>query len=476
MKYFFLRSSLIILSALLLNSCGNSTGKKEKSGTVKTDISAWITSPSANVLFMQSDEAIFFKSEAGPGPVITVDPSITYQVIDGFGNCLTGGSATLIHKMSDGARKELLNELFDSTGNNIRISYLRISLGASDLSEHEFTYDDMPAGKTDTGLTGFSIEAEKKDLIPVLREILAINPGIKILASPWSAPAWMKTNGSLKGGSLKQEYFKPYALYFVKYIKAMQAEGINIDAITIQNEPLNPANNPSMFMTSADQALFIKSALGPAFRDAGISTKIIVYDHNADKTSYPMDIYADAEAGKYVDGAAFHLYGGNISDLTPVHDKYPSKNLYFTEQWVGAPGNMAGDFEWHLVNLVIGATRNWCRNVLEWNLAADSAYNPHTEGGCTECLGAVTIDSDKVTRNPAYYIIAHASKFVSPGSVRIDSNIPEGLPNVAFVAPGGRKVLVVYNESAEKKDFTLKDGNRFAALSLPGKSGATFVW
>ena len=302
----------------------------------------------------------------------------------------------------------------------------------------------------------FSLETEKADLIPVLKEILAINPDIKIMGSPWTAPTWMKTNNSFKGGSLKPEYFDAYAKYFVKYIQKMKAEGINIDAITIQNEPLHPGNNPSMYMTAADQADFIRKNLGPAFSAAGIKTKIIVYDHNADRIDYPLQILNDPEAAKYVDGSAFHLYGGTIEELSKVHNAFPAKNLYFTEQWVGAPGNLPGDLAWHVRTLIIGGTRNWCRNVLEWNMAADPSNDPHTnEGGCDQCLGTITINGNAVTRNPAYYILAHASKFVRPGSVRIDTNLPANLPNVAFKTPEGKKVLIVQNDAGSLQNFNI---------------------
>jgi glucosylceramidase len=243
----------------------------------------------------------------------------------------------------------------------------------------------------------------------------------------------MKDNNDSKGGSLKHEYFEVYAEYFVKYIKAMKNEGINIKAITIQNEPLHPGNNPSMFMSAEDQKLFLKSYLGPTFEANNIITKIILYDHNADRIDYPISILNANDARKYTDGSAFHLYAGEISDLTKVHNAHPDKNIYFTEQWIGAPSNFAGDFSWHINNLIIGATRNWCKIVLEWNLSSNPQLTPHTDrGGCTNCLGGITIDGDKVIRNPGYYIVAHASKFIRPGSIRIGSNIPENLNNVAF--------------------------------------------
>ena len=444
---------------------------------VKTEVEAWVTSPLTNVLFERQNTSLNFSTSVNQYPTIAIDTTTTFQTIDGFGNCLTGGSATLLNRMDNTSRNKILKELFAIYANNIGISYLRISIGASDLSDHLFTYDDLPAGQTDVNMDKFSLETEKADLIPVLKEILAINPNIKIMGSPWTAPIWMKTNNSFKGGSLKSEYFDAYAKYFVKYVQKMKVEGINIDAITIQNEPLHPGNNPSMYMTAADQADFIKKSLGPAFATAGIKTKIIVYDHNADRIDYPLQILDDPEAAKYVDGSAFHLYGGTIEELSKVHNAFPAKNLYFTEQWVGAPGNLAGDLSWHTRTLVIGGTRNWCRNVLEWNLAADPSNDPHTnEGGCDQCLGTITINGNAVTRNPAYYILAHASKFVRPGSVRIDSNLPANLPNVAFKTPEGKKVLIVLNDAGSVQNFNISFKGKSVTASLAQGAVGTFVW
>ncbi|MGE5500101.1 MAG: glycoside hydrolase family 30 protein, partial [Syntrophothermus sp.] len=339
-----------------------------------------------------------------------------------------------------------------------------------------FSYDDLPAGETDETMAKFTLDEDRKFLIPVLKEILTINPNIKILGSPWSAPVWMKSNRSSVGGNLKVEYYNAYALYFVKYIQEMKKEGITIDAITVQNEPLNPANNPSMYMSAAEQAGFIKASLGPAFKNAGIKTKIIIYDHNADRTDYPMSVLNDAAARTYVDGSAFHLYGGEISALTPLHDAHPDKNLYFTEQWVGSYQKIADNLKWHISELIIGATRNWCKNVIEWNLAADQNQDPHTPGGCTQCLGAVTIQGNTVTRNSAYYIIAHAAKFVRPGSKRIDSNMPVDLPNVAFSTPDGKKVVIVLNNGSAKRYFHMRVGNTVILTSLSGGAAGTYIW
>ncbi len=468
---------LPIVLALLIISCNRSpeNGPEAGEGTGIT-VEAWITSPNKGVLFEKYDGKLEFLTTANSDPAIVVDTTETYQEIDGFGNCLTGGSAILLNEMTAPARSELLRELFSTVGSGIGISYLRISIGASDLSDRVFSYNDLPEGETDPLMERFSIDPEREDLIPVLKDILAINPSIKIMGSPWSAPLWMKSNNASVGGSLKREWFDAYARYFVKYIQAMKAEGIDIDAITIQNEPLHGGNNPSMVMTAEDQALFIRENLGPAFAAAGITTKIIIYDHNADRTDYPLAVLNDPGARQFIDGSAFHLYGGSIDDLTAVHEAWPSKNLYFTEQWVGGPGNMAEDIKWHVENLIIGATRNWCRNVLEWNLASDPSYDPHTEGGCDRCLGTVTLDGNSVKRNPAYYILAHAARHVRPGSVRVSTNMLGYLPNVGFQTPDGRKVLIVLNTTPSKRNFNVRFRGFTVPLTLDGGAVGTYVW
>ena len=398
--------------------------------------------------------------------VITLSDSITYQTMDGFGYTLTGGSALHIHKMSDTARANLLNELFDTT--QLGVSYLRLSIGGSDLDASPFSYDDLPSGETDETLEHFSLAQDTLHLVPILKEILNINPGDTILGPPWSPPVWMKDNGDTRGGSLLPEYYDAYAAYFVKYIKAMKANGIKIDAITIQNEPLHPGNNPSLLMKAPQQAAFIKNHLGPVFKKENIETKIIIYDHNADRPDYPITILNDPEAAQYIDGSAFHLYGGTISALEEVHKAHPDKNLYFTEQWVGAPGDFAKELSWHTENLIIGAPRNWCKTVLEWNLAADQNQDPHTDrGGCDRCLGAITINGDAVTREPAYYIIGQASKFVKPGSVRIASTMPNEIPNVAYKTPDGGIVVIIQNTSktSKKIQVQINDSNLLVALA-----------
>jgi glucosylceramidase len=438
----------------------------------------WLSTEDRSSLLAPQAAPLQFKKSDQQVPAIDVSDQQKFQSMDGFGFALTGGSAQLLMRMDPPRRKVLLQELFGTNDRDIGVSYLRISIGSSDMNDHAFTYDDLKLGETDSGLAKFDFGPDKTSVIPALKEILAINPKIKILGSPWSAPAWMKTNGNLKGGSLKPEYYDIYAQYFVKFIAGMKAAGIKIDAVTPQNEPLNPDNTPSMVVEPAEEAAFIGKSLGPAFRRARIDTRIIVYDHNCDRPDYPLTILNDPEARQYVEGSGFHLYEGEITALTKVHDAYPQKNLYFTEQMVvDEPGDPRLHIAAPVARQMVGAPRNWSRNVLLWNLAGDPEFKPHTDnGGCPVCEGAITLDGNKVTRNLAYYTVAHAAKFVRPGSVRIQSNALDKLPNVAYETPGGKYVVIVANTGGTAQTFQIRFHGESIVSTLSGGAVGTFVW
>jgi glucosylceramidase len=442
-------------------------------------VAVWLTNTDKSALFDLQNPPLRFSKTANPGLTIDVDDKQTFQPIDGFGFALTGGSAQHMVRMDPAKRASLIQELFGVAGKEIGISYLRVSIGSSDLNDHVFTYDDLPPGQTDPDMAKFSLAEDRADVIPVLKEIFKVNPKIKILGSPWTAPSWMKTNNNPKGGKLKPECYPAYARYFVKYIQGMRAEGIRIDAITVQNEPLNEKNTPSLSMSATEEADFIKNHLGPAFQAARIDTKIVLYDHNCDVPQYAISILADPQSARYVDGSGFHLYGGQIEAMSQVHNAYPRKNLYFTEQMVtgSVESRPTVNVASPVRRLIVGATRNWSRNVLLWNLAADPQNRPHTDnGGCGTCQGAITIDGSNVTRNVAYYAVAHASKFVRPGSVRIGSNNQDALPNVAFKTPGGKKVLIVVNGAQSPQTFNIRYRGSVVATTLKAGSVGTYVW
>ncbi len=483
-----------ILTALLLLPTLPSLAQNSAQNSAQV----YLTNPDRSALFAPQTPIPLTTSIPATTQTITVDPTQTFQTMDGFGFALTGGSAQLLTRMSPTKRAALLHELFATDGPaTIGVSYLRLSIGASDMNDRVFSYDDPPTEPgtqtpnptqpqfrthaplpTDPNLTHFSLGPDRTDVVPILKEILAINPQIKILGSPWSAPLWMKTNGGAQGGVLKPEFFAAYASYFVKYLQAMQAEGIHIDAVTVQNEPLNEKNTPSMLMLESEQDIFIKDNLGPALQKAGLHTKIVLYDHNLDHPLYPLSILRDPAAARFVDGTGFHLYGGTVEAMTEVHNAFPDKNIYFTEQSITerTPTSTL-NLSRPVAHVIIGVTRNWSKNVLLWNLAADPQNGPHTDnGGCTGCVGALTIDGDNVTRQVAFYTLAHASKFVRPGATRIGSNSPDSLPNVAFRTPSGQLVLIVSNPTPNPQTFTIQTTTQTFPANLPPGSVATYTW
>ena len=495
-------AKLLILITLICNVLPFSAQQTQNSPL--RQIEAWITAPDRSVLFGQQSEKIPFTNETrGGGIPIVIDEQQTMQTMDGFGFALTGGSAELMIKMNKAERAKLLKDLFATDGDAIGVSYIRLSIGASDLNSFVFSYNDLPEGETDFPLAKFDLGQDKKDVIPVMKEILAINPNIKILSSPWSAPVWMKTNDRVKGGALNPECYDVYARYFVKYIQEMKKEGITIDAITIQNEPINANNTPSMRMNAAEQTEFIKNNLGPALKTANLSTKIVLFDHNLDRPDYALTVLRDPEAAQYVDGTGYHHYGGDMSAMTLLHNARPDKHLYFTEQMVTErPGNNTIAIAAQVKRMIVNVTQNWSRNVILWNFAADPDNKPHTDdGGCPMCQGGVTIDGDNVSKNIAYYVVAHASKFVRPGSVRIastnrgDQSVllttdeeqrevvrvatvknSDALPNVAFRTPDNKIVLIVANDTFAISSFRVQYMGQYANIRLQPGAVGTYIW
>jgi len=401
---------------------------------------------------------------------------IQFQQIEGFGYTLTGGSAYLLHQMPVQNRLAILKELFGRGPNDLNVNYLRISIGASDLDATVFSYDDLQEGEVDPDLIKMTIAKDQEFLVPILKEIQSIQPNLKLIASPWSPPVWMKDNGKSKGGHLLSKYYETYAQYFVKYIQLMRAEGLQINAVTIQNEPEHGGNNPSMLMTAVEQNTFIKNHLGPAFKKQGLQTEIVIWDHNADNPNYPIQILNDSVTKSFISASAFHLYLGHESALSKLHQAHPDKKIYFTEQWTGARGSFAGDFMWHMEHIVIGTMTNWSSMVLEWNLANDPTYGPHTPGGCTECLGALTIDGSDLKRNVSFYIIGQVAPFIPAGSARIQTKSSNAqIKSIGFKRPDGKKVLVALNTGKETV-FTIDFEQKKYNFTLPEKSASTIVW
>jgi glucosylceramidase len=435
---------------------------------------AYITS--GNQTQLLTPKVLGLTNQATAATKIVIDHTQSFQTIDGFGFTLTGGSALLIQQMDLKSQQALLQELFGQSANAVSISYLRISVGASDLSESVFSYNDLPEGETDTLIQRFSLSRDTLHLLPLLQKILRINPAIKIMATPWSPPVWMKTNRNSIGGRLIPQYYRAYARYLVKYLQAMSAKGIPIDALTIQNEPEHGGNNPSMLMSAEEQARLIKDHLGPLFAQYQIKTKIVIWDHNCDRPDYPIAVLNDGVAKQFIDGSAFHLYAGDITALSTVKAAHPDKNIYFTEQWTGSKGSFDGDLKWHVKHVLIGSMTNHSKITLEWNLANDANFGPHTPGGCTECKGALTIQGNQVKREVAYYIIAHAAKFVPPGSVRIQSNHSGNIYSVAFLTPKGHTILILLNNGDANERLSIQWHQQWANTQLNGGDVASIVF
>ena len=414
---------------------------------------------------------------------IAVDDSVTYQAMDGVGASLTDSSAWLIwNRLDAGQQSDLAQKLF-SRSNGIGIGFLRQPMGASDFSASgNYSYDDMPPGQTDADLANFSIAHDNDAIIPLLKQALAVNSAIKVVALPWSPPAWMKTNGSMNGGGMNAAYFPSLAQYFVKFVQAYQQQGVSIYAISVQNEPLYATSNyPSESLSADDAADFLANHLGPALSAASLGgVKVFAYEHNWDNTAYPETVLA-APAAAVVAGTSFHCYAGDVSAQSTVKTAYPDKDIWFTECTGTTGSNFAGDLAWNTEHLLIGATRNWARAISLWNLALDQNSGP-TNGGCQQCRGVVTIDTSTspatVRYNVEYYVLGHLGKFVMPGALRISSNTygAGSIEDVAFRNPDGSIALLVLNAAAGATQFSVSWKGQTFSYQLPAGAVATFTW
>lgn len=444
----------------------------------------WLTTGDRTRLLNQEPDLNLLPEIAAPAPgmpVIDIDESRTYQQMIGFGAAMTDASAYLImHRIPAKDREALMQDLF-GRDRGIGLSFIRVPMGASDFSLRHYSYDDMPGSETDSALTHFSIDDDRAEKIPLLQRALAINPEVKLTASPWSPPAWMKSTGSLIKGTLLPRFYDSFSDYFVKFIQAYGAEGLPIYAIMVQNEPnFEPEDYPGMRLESPARARVIGDHLGPRLERAGIKTMIWDWDHNWDMPQSPLDVLAYPPARKYVQGVAWHCYGGDVSAQSKVHDAFPDKDAWFTEcsggEWAT---NFADNLKWNVGTLVIGGTRNWARGVALWNLALDEKGGPH-KGGCGNCRGVVTVDSKTgaYTRNVEYYVLAHASKFVLPGARRIHSESSDTtLANIAFRNPDGyTNVLIVLNTANVSRTFLVRSRGSSFRYTLPAASVVTLTW
>jgi glucosylceramidase len=470
---------------LLLCACTGTSGARRASdarGSPSRFVEVYVTTGDRSQLLARAPDLPFGVSSTVGVPTIEVSPDQRFQEIVGFGASLTDASAWLIqNRLSAAQREALLRELYGREP-GIGFSFVRVDMGASDFSLRQYSYDDVPAGQSDVALAHFSIEPDRAETIPILTRALAINPSLTVMASPWSAPAWMKTTGSMIKGTLRPEAYAPFAEYFRRFIQAYAAEGIPVHLISIQNEPhYEPGDYPGMRLDPAARARFIGQYLGPLFARTGMTTRILDWDHNWDEPQSPLGVLSDSTARRYVSGVAWHCYGGDVSVQSVVRDAHPDKDVYFTECSGGAwAPNFGDNLVWTVKHLIIGSTRHWARGVLMWNLALDEKHGPHT-GGCGNCRGVVTIDSatGAVTRNEEYYAFAHASRFVRPGARRVASTTGvDSLESVAFRnSDDGSLVLIVLNPKSSPVSFVVRVGDRRTfASTLPSAAVATYRW
>ncbi|NDV78597.1 glycoside hydrolase family 30 beta sandwich domain-containing protein [Dysgonomonas sp. 511] len=474
-----------ILSIFLATSCinyntdsGFSDEDKEQGSTEGNDVRMWLTTQSK--VYMLKEQPIEYSNDI-TDLVVRLEPSVTHQTIDGFGGGLTGSSAYLLKQMSTEARAKALKDLFDPK-EGAGLESLRLCIGASDFSMDLYTYCDKE------GIENFAIpEIDKRDLLPVLKEILTINQNIKLIASPWSPPAWMKSSGKLNHGTLKgAEVYDDYATYFVKYIQAMKAEGITIDAITLQNEAdFESGVHPSMKMSWEEQAEIIGKHLGPKFRENGITTKILILDHNFDIYDYAINVLGDPVASQYIHGTAFHGYAGKPSAINAVKTAFPDKSIYETEL-SGGGWNTGSEMEtmfYYLTDFLVPCIQNGSSNYMMFNIALNSQHGPVTPGGvfCEDCRGIVTIDGDTYKRELEYYLLGHFAKVCRSGAKMIGTSftgtLPDGATATAFSNPDGSRGLVIVNQSGNNINLTVKDqttGKRFV-YTVPNAAVASFL-
>ncbi len=431
---------------------------------------------------------------------IVLKPSETYQSIDGFGFAITYSSCYNLLKMSKEDRTQLLTKTFSPT-EGYGVSYVRISIGCNDFSSTEYSLCDEK-GPQDDLLRHFRLYTDETDyVIPVLKEILAINPDLKIIGSPWTCPRWMKVrsldnltaHNSWTDGHLSPSYYKTYADYFVRFIEAMAAEGINIYAVTPQNEPLNPGNCASLYMPWNEEAGFVKR-MATAFKQAGLSTKIYLFDHNYNydgkesEQQYPAKIYklyenTEFEGKELVVGAAYHNYGGNSDELNVIHDMYPDKELIFTEASIGTWNNgrnLDSSLADCMVNIGLHTMNKHCIGAIVWNFMLDMQRGPNLDGGCQTCYGAIDIADDykSYTLNSHYYVICHLSAVVRPGACRIATEgwWYNGVTYTAYRNPDGTLAVVFYNANHRQLKVNITDGeNRYDQVSLPPRAAISVL-
>ncbi|MGH9435612.1 MAG: glycoside hydrolase family 30 protein, partial [Terriglobia bacterium] len=407
---------------------------------------------------------------------IQIDPAERYQEVLGFGGAFTDASCYLFHQMPAESRHALLSELYGPAG--LGLSVGRTCMGSSDYSTEMYSYDESPA--PDPALKGFSIDHDRKWILPTLREAREVNPDLFLFSSPWSPPGWMKPNGSMLGGCMDSKYFPAYAQYFIRFLRDYSAAGVKTQAVTVQNEVDTDQvrRMPAAVWGQEYEIGFVKDHLGPALKQASLDTKIWILDHNYNLWGRVVDELSDPEVYKHVDGVAWHGYVGTPDAMTRVHDDFPAKHAYWTEGGpdITSPAYATNWAEWSRTFAQI--LRNRARCIVSWNLVLDEKGKPNI--GPFSCGGLVTIHSktQQLTRSGMYYAFAHYSKVILRGA-RIFASSGD-LPGIDHVvaenADGGRVLVITNSDSGREQRVQCTLGPHALDVTLDPDSIISLVW
>jgi glucosylceramidase len=434
----------------------------------------------------QQTPVAFAAGNAAGGANITVNENTKFQQFVGAGASMTDTSGFLLGSsgaLSAATKNSVMTKLFDPNS-GIGLDFLRNPMGASDLARGNYSYDDVPAGQTDPSLTKFSISHDLTDIVPLTKQAEQLNPNLKLMVVPWSAPAWMKSDDNFTSHSfLQAQYYAAYAQYYVKTIQAMQAQGLHVDYTSAQNEPgcCDGSTYPTMNWNGNGLDFFTGTNLLPAFHAAGINTKVLALDWNwSNYNSYASQEVNDAAVRNdpLFGGVAWHGYDeGSPAEQTTVHNQFPAIGSFDTEH---SGGTWIANQQKEDMENIIDYTRNWGQSVVKWSLAVDEKMGPHN-GGCGTCTGLITVHNGDAQRGQVdftveYYDMGQLTKFVKPGATRIDSTSNASVPNVAWQNPDGSKALVAYNETASTQQMKVNWGNESFSYALPAATSATFTW
>lgn len=403
---------------------------------------------------------------------VTVSSGEKYQPILGFGAAFTDASCYTFHRLEPAVREELFHRLFHTS--EMGLSVCRTCIGASDYSTEVFSYDD---GERDPELSRFSIKHDQAYVLPILREAIKANPDLFLFSSPWSPPGWIKSNNSMLGGNMQRHDMAAYAQYFVKFLRAYENEGVPVKAITVQNEVDTDQDGrmPACSWPMEYEADFVRQFLGPAFEKNSVQTKIWLIDHNYNLWGRAIAELETPGVQQYSNAIAWHGYVGEPEWMMRVQKAFPDVEMYWTE---GGPDYRATDYatDWaKWSEAFIGILRNGCRSITGWNLALDEHGKPNI--GPFSCGGMVTIHSRtrEVSYSGQYWALAHFSKFIRRGALRIESSSRGGVANVALQNPDGTYVLVLANKGPEKSVLVAMNGQQ-TAVEMSKDSVATLVW